>query len=164
MALVAGAVLATMAIAGAWKSRLDLAELEKVLRQAQESAALAAAVPIATRPPRPYTDGLPQRATAEPLLAAVGTLGKAHAVTLVQADVAEQPPTAAALGTVNVALTLAGSYAGIKALLAGLLEAAPNGVLMQLDLRSSPAAPGALDATVKISLLGQPGGASAGPR
>ena len=105
--------------------------------------------------PRTFVGHLPTGLFVEPLLREAQRHAAAENVVFSSADVNAVIPTAQSLAQLHLTLVLRGRYTGIKATLAQVLARHPNLIVYRLQMRQGTA-PGDLEASVAVVLLGQP--------
>ena len=106
-------------------------------------------------PLRTFVGQLPAGLSIEPLLREIQRHAAAENVVFGSADANTVLPTDQSLAQLHVTLALRGQYAGIKATLGQVFARHPNLVVQRLQLRQG-AAPGDVEASVAVVLLGQP--------
>jgi len=159
--LGAGAVALCAALALAasfWRYSAD-ADLARAEAQAKASEPAvrggSAAAADVTAPAADFTARLPAAAAVDTLVRDVQRNAATAGVLFVGLDAAEKAPTAEALGRIDVTVLLRGPYAGIKSVLAQVLDRFPNVVLQRLDMKRVGNGDG-LDANASVVVLGRP--------
>ena len=111
--------------------------------------------PTDESPPRTFVEHLPTGLSVEPLLREAQRHAAAENVVLSSVDANAVIPTFESLAQLHLTLVLRGRYTGIKATLAQVLARHPNLIVYRLQMRQGTA-PGELEASVAVVLLGQP--------
>lgn len=163
-----------------WRLQHQLSYDTELLRAKVQSAALVApsledtaSMPILWQPRESaspdFSTSLPEQAEVEPLISLLQKVALTQKVVLVSVGTVAKPATEFALGRVDVAMQLRGSYLDIKRVVASVLQRhGDNLALRRFTFRKSPAsgsnsipAPAAMnlaevDAQVDWVLLSQP--------
>ncbi|MED5621551.1 GspMb/PilO family protein [Ideonella sp. BN130291] len=163
--LAAACLLATLAAWWRWTLDQRLIEANRMIQSLNVQAQSLARVSNNISP-APHAAQL-RRLTAnspglESLVAEFERAGPAANVQVLGLASTATPATAASLGRVDVDVTLAGSYAGMRQVLAEVLARYPAVVVRHLVFRKLNA-PTELQAQVGVQLLSPPAGDSAEP-
>jgi len=149
------ALIAGTAIGWRWQQAQGVASTESAAAGLARDLRALQATGSASAPAGDYARRLPPSAPVEPVVDRLQRAGAAAGVTFGSFSATARPASEQALGRTELAVTLRGSYANLKPVLADVLQRFPALVLQHLTLRRG-ATGGDLEARIDVVLPTRP--------